>query len=60
MKASVHCRPELSRKAAITRIVISANRELTMPKPMSRRVPAAPPSRSGSFFASSSNFCVMS
>ena len=60
MNASVHCRPELSRNAVITRIVISANSELTMPKPMSRSVPAAPPSRFGSFFASYSSFCVMS
>ena len=60
MNESVHRLPEPSRKAVSTRIVSNANSELTMPKPMSRRVPAAPPSRDGSLPASSSSFCVMS
>ena len=41
-------------------MVISANAELTMPKPTSRSVPAAPPSRFGSLPASFSSLSVMS
>ena len=39
---------------------MSAKIELTMPKPTSRSVPAAPPSRLGSLPASSSSLSVMS
>ena len=50
-----HLWPLPRRNAVITRIVSSANSELTIPKPMSRSVPAAPPRRSGSLPASSSS-----
>ena len=58
--ASVQRRPLASMKAVSTRIVISAKAELTMPKPTSRSVPAAPPRRSGSLPASFSSWLVMS
>ena len=42
------------------RIVTPAKIELTSPKPMSRRTPAASPALLGSFSASSVSFSVMS
>ena len=42
------------------RIVTPAKIELTRPKPMSRRTPAASPALLGSLFASSESFWVMS
>ena len=53
-------RPLLIRNALSTMIVIAANSELTMPRPMSPSVPAASPSRAGSFDACSSSLAVMS
>ena len=59
-RASTQLPPLPSMKPLRIRIVISANSELTMPRPMSDSTPAAPPSLAGQLLGLLLSLSVMS